>query len=145
MPYANTALAAKKIKEDGDATQAAIASRLTSQLYGLEILQEGIQNNRTNETRFIIVTGKKQYLKGSGKITVCLELEHKSGSLYHILSHFIYNNLNMTSIESRPIQGKQWEYQFFIDFDGNLNDPAVMNALRGIRDEALDFRILGNY
>ena len=51
----------------------------------------------------------------------------------------------MTSIESRPIQGKQWEYQFFIDFDGNLNDPAVMNALRGIRDEALDFRILGNY
>ena len=145
VPYANTALAAKKIKEDGDVSQAAIAGRLTSQLYGLEILQEGIQNNRTNETRFIIVTGKKQYLKGSGKITVCLELEHKSGSLYHILSHFIYNNLNMTSIESRPIQGKQWEYQFFIDFDGNLNDPAVMNALRGIRDEALDFRILGNY
>lgn len=145
VPYANTALAAKKIKEDGDVTQAAIAGRLTSQLYGLEILQEGIQNNRTNETRFIIVTGKKQYLKGAGKITVCLELEHKSGSLYHILSHFIYNNLNMTSIESRPIQGKQWEYQFFIDFDGNLNDPAVMNALRGIRDEALDFRILGNY
>ena len=59
--------------------------------------------------------------------------------------NIIYNNLNMTSIESRPIQGKQWEYQFFIDFDGNLNDPAVMNALRGIRDEALDFRILGNY
>ena len=70
---------------------------------------------------------------------------HMSGSLYNILSHFIYNNLNMTKIESRPIQGRNWEYRFFVDFEGNLGDSAVKNALRGIREEANELRILGNY
>ena len=62
-----------------------------------------------------------------------------------MLSHMIYNGLNMTKIESRPIPGKTWEYRFFVDFEGNLNDSAVKNALRGIREEALNMKILGNY
>ena len=62
-----------------------------------------------------------------------------------MLSHFIYNNLNMTKIESRPIPGRNWEYRFFIDFEGNLGDSAVKNALRGIREEAINMKILGNY
>lgn len=70
---------------------------------------------------------------------------HESGSLYHILSHFIYNNLNMTKIESRPIPDRNWEYRFFIDFEGNLADSAVKNALRGLREEARSMKILGNY
>ena len=70
---------------------------------------------------------------------------HGSGSLYNILSHFIYNDLNMTKIESRPVEGKQWEYRFFVDFDGNLEDAAVKNAIRGLREEARNLRILGNY
>ena len=69
----------------------------------------------------------------------------ESGSLYHMLSHFIYNNLNMCRIESRPIADRNWEYHFFVDFEGNLNDSAVKNALRGIREEALNLKILGNY
>jgi chorismate mutase/prephenate dehydratase len=141
----NTAMAAKKVKEDGDSTQAAIASSMTSKLYGLEILSEGIQNNSTNETRFIIVSRKNEYIAGAAKISICVQLKHESGSLYHALSHFIYNGLNMTSIESRPLQGKNWEYQFFIDFDGNLEDPAVQNALRGLKEETLDLKIFGNY
>ena len=56
--------------------------------------------------------------------------------LYHMMSHFIYNNLNMTKIESRPIEDRNWEYRFFIDFEGNLSDSAVRNALRGLREEA---------
>lgn len=68
-----------------------------------------------------------------------------SRSLYHILSHFIYNDLNMTKIESRPIEGRTWEYRFFVDFEGNLNDAAVKNAIRGIREEARNLKILGNY
>ena len=79
------------------------------------------------------------------KISICLELPHESGSLYHLLSHFAYNDLNMTKIESRPMEGKSWEYRFFIDFEGNLADPAVKNAIRGLREESRNLRILGNY
>ena len=145
IPEKNTAMAAKKVKEDADPSQAAIASSLTAELYGLHLLAEGVQNNSMNETRFIIVSRKNEYVSGAGKISICVQLKHESGALYHALSHFIYNGLNMTSIESRPIQGRNWEYQFFIDFDGNLKDAAVQNALRGLKEETLDLKIFGNY
>ena len=145
IPAKNTAMAAKKVEEDGDPSQAAIASSMTAELYGLDMLAEGVQNNSMNETRFIIVSSKNEYVSGAGKISICVQLKHESGALYHALSHFIYNGLNMTSIESRPIQGRNWEYQFFIDFDGNLKDAAVQNALRGLKEETLDLKIFGNY
>ena len=87
----------------------------------------------------------KIFLENAGKVSLCFEIPHESGSLYHILSHFIYNNLNMTKIESRPIQERSFEYRFFIDFDGNLKDSAVKNALRGLREETMNMKILGNY
>ena len=92
-----------------------------------------------------MVTNQKVFLRGAGKISLCLEIPHEAGALYHIMSHFIYNNLNMTKIESRPIEDKDWEYRFFIDFDGNLEDSAVKNALRGLREEAKMMKVLGNY
>ncbi len=141
----NNAFAAKKVAEDGDKTQAAIASSLAAKIYGLDIIQEGINQADSNSTRFIIVANQKVFLKGSKKISLCLEIPHEAGSLYHIMSHFIYNNLNMTKIESRPIEDKDWEYRFFIDFDGNLEDSAVKNALRGLREEAKMMKVLGNY
>ena len=104
-----------------------------------------MNQSATNSTRFIIITNQKIFLKEAKKISICFEVPNESGSLYHMLSHFIYNNLNMTKIESRPIEGRNWEYRFFIDFDGNLEDSAVKNALRGLRDEARNMRILGNY
>ena len=88
---------------------------------------------------------QKVYLKNASKISIRFELPHQSGSLYGILSHFIYNDLNMTKIESRPIKGKQWEYRFFVDFEGNMEDGAVKNAIRGLREEARNLKILGNY
>ena len=141
----NTAMAAKKIKDDGNRHQAAIASVLTADIYGLKILARDIQDNRNNCTRFIIVSKKKMYVKNAEKISVCFELPHESGTLYHMLSHFIYNNLNMNKIESRPVQGRNWEYRFFIDFEGNLEDGAVQNALRGLKEESVKLKILGNY
>ena len=141
----NTAMAAKKIKEDGQKSEAAIANRLTADIYGLKILQENIQNNPNNSTRFIIVSKEKIYVKDAGKISIYFELPNESGSLYHALSHFIYNNINMNRIESRPIPKRNWEYRFFIDFDGNLKDSAVQNALRGLKEETATMSILGNY
>ena len=145
ISMANNAFAAQKVAEEKDVTQAAIASSYAAQRYGLEILQEGVNQASNNSTRFIIVTNRKIFLRGAGRISLCLEISHESGSLYHLLSHFIYNNLNMTKIESRPIEERAWEYRFFIDFEGNLGDSAVRNALRGLRDEAKNLKILGNY
>lgn len=141
----NNAFAARKVAEEGDKTQAAIASELAGEIYGLEVLQKGVNHSGTNSTRFIIVTNQKIFKKDAGKVSICFEVPHESGSLYHMLSHFIYNNLNMTKIESRPIEDRNWEYRFFVDFEGNLADSAVKNALRGLRDEARNMKILGNY
>lgn len=141
----NNAFAAKKVAEDGDSTQAAIASEHAAKIYGLEVLKKGVNQSGSNSTRFIIVTNQKIFKKDAGKISICFELPHESGSLYHMLSHFIYNGLNMTKIESRPIEDRNWEYRFFIDFEGNLSDSAVKNALRGLREEARNMKILGNY
>ena len=141
----NNAFAARKVAEDKDKTQAAIASEYAASAYGLSVIEKGINDLKNNSTRFIIVTNQKIYKKDAKKVSICFEIAHESGSLYHILSHFIYNNLNMNKIESRPIEGRAWEYRFFIDFDGNLADSAVRNALRGLREEARNMKILGNY
>ena len=141
----NNAFAARKVADEKDKTQAAIASEYAAKLYGLEILKKGVNQSDTNSTRFIIVTNQKIFLKDAKKVSICFEVAHESGSLYHMLSHLIYNNLNMNRIESRPIENRNWEYRFFIDFDGNLSDSAVKNALRGLREEARNMKILGNY
>jgi chorismate mutase/prephenate dehydratase len=141
----NNAFAARKVADDGDVSKAAIASEYAGQIYNLKVLKKGVNQSDTNSTRFIIVTNQKIFRKDAGKVSICFEVAHESGSLYHMLSHFIYNNLNMTKIESRPIEGRNWEYRFFVDFEGNLADSSVKNALRGLRDEARNMKILGNY
>ena len=141
----NTAMAAQKVREDGMRHKAAIASRITAEIYGLDVLEEGIQDNKQNATRFIIVTGKHVFTRKANKISICFEGAHETGSLYHMLSHLIYNGINMDHIESRPLPERNWEYRFFVDFEGNLNDPAVQNALRGLSEETTRLQILGNY
>lgn len=141
----NTAGAAKKVREEGDPSQAAIASVHAGELYGLKVLARNICYNDKNVTRFIIVSKKPVYVRDARKVSICFELPHESGTLYNMLSHIIYNGLNMSRIESRPIPGKTWEYRFFVDFEGNLKDSAVKNALRGIEAEANRMRVLGNY
>ena len=90
-----------------------------------------------------ILAKKPVYENNSSRISVCFEAHHASGTLYNVLSHMIYNGLNMTKIESRPIPGKTWEYRFFVDFEGNLRDSAVKNALRGMEAETSYLKILG--
>lgn len=141
----NNAFAAQKIAQDKDNTQAAIAGEYAAQAYGLEILERGVNDLKDNSTRFIIVTNQKVFMEKASKISLCFEVNHESGALYHALSHLIYNGLNMTKIESRPLTGRNWEYRFFVDFEGNLEDSAVKNALRGLREETRNMKILGNY
>ncbi len=145
IAFANTAMAAKKIRDDGMKDQAAIAGKRAAALYGLEILKEGINYSDENATRFVILSAKKVYLEDAKKITICFSLPHKSGTLYGMLGHFIENDLNMTSIESSPRKDSSWEYNFFITFDGNLSEENTKKGLEAIKKDSLDYKLLGNY
>ena len=145
IAQANTAGSAKKVVEENRKSQAAIASVNAAKEYGLQVLQENINYNSKNTTRFIIIGKNRIYTEKASKVCVCFELSHSSGTLYNMLSHFIYNGLNMTKIESRPIKNKSWEYRFFVEFEGRLDEPGTLNAIRGIMEEANAFKLLGNY
>ncbi len=141
----STAGSARKVLEEQDITQAAIASRRAGEYLGLSLLQEAIHNEDHNTTRFIVISNQRIYSQTAERTSICFALPHQSGSLYHTLSHFIYNNINMTKIESRPITGKAFAYRFYVDIEGGLENPAVKNALHCIREEALEMKILGSY
>lgn len=141
----NTAASAKKVADEKDRSQAAIASAQAAESYGLEILKEGISDFAGNETRFLIVENRRCFVKTADKMCILFETPNEPGSLYAILSHIVYNGLNMSWIESRPILGSTREFRFFVEFDGNINDPAVIDAMRGIQEESRSVRLLGNY
>ncbi len=141
----NTAVAAKKVIDEQDIRQAAVASLTAGKLYGLDVLAVPINYNPDNTTRFIILTNRRIYRRDAGKICICFELPDKTGSLYHMLGYFNDNDVNMIMIESRPIPGKSWEYRFFVDLEGNLGDDNIKKALTGVHDNAENFWILGNY
>lgn len=141
----NTAAAAKKVMEEGDKTQVAVASRAAGELYGMKELEASISNEKGNTTRFIVLSKDAVYEKKASKVSVTFEIPHVSGSLYNILGNFIFNGVNMRMIESRPIPDKPFEYRFFVDIEGNLSEASVRNALTGIKAEASSMKILGNY
>lgn len=142
--FSSTSGAAKKVAEEGNMTQAAIASTRAAEQFGLEVLQESINYSDKNYTRFIVVSNQRVFLNNADKISLCFEIKHQAGSLYHLLGNFYYNNLNLTKIESRPIEDRNWEYRFFVDIEGNLNTPEVGNALASMDEFVSKFRILGN-
>lgn len=145
IPQSNTAIAASKVAKENNKRKAAIASAMTADIYGLKVLADHINTNAVNTTRFIIVTKHRIIRKDANKVLISFELAHEKGTLYETLSHIIYNDVNMTKIESRPIPGKNWHYRFFVEMDGRIDDFGVVNALRGINAEAINMKILGNY
>lgn len=141
----NTAAAAKFVAEQGDPGKAAIASRRCAALYGLDVLAEGINSNRENFTRFVVVSPVMELRQGREKISLLVTLSHQSGTLYRLLSVFAHGGLNLMKLESRPIPGRSWEYRFFVDFTGDLTAPGMEETLRDAAETAESFRVLGNY
>lgn len=141
----NTAGSAMKVMKENDKSHAAIASTMAAKIYGLKVLEENINRNNENTTRFVIVSRKRVFREDANKVLVSFETAHKTGSLYNILSHFIFNGINMTSIESRPIREKNWEYRFFVEAVGNILDEGMQNALIGIKNEASYLKVIGSY
>ncbi|WP_251861901.1 prephenate dehydratase [Clostridium sp. Marseille-Q2269] len=145
IPYYNTAISAEFIKNEDDISKAAISSKRASQIYGLEILKENINNNNNNNTRFIIIGRELIDTPNNNKISVAFSLEHKAGTLYNVLRYFSDNDLNMLKIESRPTGNKNWTYLFYIDFEGNNKSGKVNNALNLIKENSECFKIMGSY
>jgi chorismate mutase/prephenate dehydratase len=128
-----------------DPTSAAIASKLSADLYGLRILCEGIEDSPHNRTRFLIVGHTKPAPSGRDKTSILFSVPHKAGSLYKAMAVFEQEKINLTMIESRPTKQMPWEYNFFIDFQGHEKDEQIAKALDLLREHALFVRVLGSY
>lgn len=141
----NTASAAKFISECTE-PYAAVCSENCAKLYGLKILKRGISNAARNFTRFICITKDFVLSDDAKTISVTLGIPNVKGSLYRLLTKFFVNDMNLEKIESRPIaDGSCSNVRFFLDFEGNINDPKVKSLLVELADELDDLRFLGNY
>ncbi len=145
VSMSNTARSAKKVIDEGDYSQAAIASERAAKLYGLKIVEPIANNNSNNATRFIVLTKGAIVAEAANKIAIAFALPHESGALYRILGDIYNHKLNMTMVESRPIPGKQWEYYFYVEFIGSVSDDNVKEALKDIDEDSIGLRVLGNY
>lgn len=145
VPFFSTSKSAEKVKEEGDKTQGAIASRTAAKLYGLEVLAENIFYNPSNYTRFFIISKHQEQKENADKITLVMAVKHEPGALYHVLGYFFYGGMNMTHLESRPMKDHPFEYLFHIDVMGNLENPSNAQTLSGLKSMCTYFKILGNY
>ena len=141
----NTAMAAKTVSESDRKDLAAISSLHCAELYGLEVLEDGIQNSDNNYTRFICISKKLEIYPGANKISIMLTASHEPGGLYKIIARFASLGLNLTKIESRSIVGRDFEFMFHFDFEGSVLMPEVMGLLSSLKKENPDFVFLGNY
>lgn len=145
IPYFNTAKGAELVAEQKQNYMAAVAGKQAATRYGLEILAANINHNSNNYTRFFVIARSPLANKMADKITLVATLRHEPGALYHLLGDFEVFGLNLLNIESRPIEGKSWEYFFHIDVRGNLEDDKVQKALARVAQDAAEYKILGNY
>lgn len=145
IPQADTAGSANMVARSGDRTKAAICSKRSAELYGLEILAEAINSNANNTTRFVVISTRMELRPGRDKVSTCFRIPHQSGSLHEILTIFAVHGLNMVRLESRPVQGRSWEYMFFLEFSGEITAPGMDNVFRELTQSAEQFRVLGNF
>lgn len=144
VPFYDTAGSVKMIKEKKLMDSAAIASIGAASAYKMNILAKNIQSNKLNLTRFIVIA-KKNNAKGWNKTSIAFGSRHKAGSLFHALECFARNNVNLLYIESRPVHGKPWEYNFYIDCEGSIEDRKLNTAIKELRTDVTFVKVLGSY
>ncbi len=124
---------------------AAIASTLAAQLYKLNIVAAGIEDNIQNYTRFLVIGKKYGKRSGDDKTSILFSLKDRVGALHGMLAPFSANRINLTKVESRPSKKKAWDYIFFVDFAGHVDDANVKKALKGLEKECVMLEVLGSY
>ncbi len=141
----DTAGSGKYVAGTGDITKAAICSSRAAELYGLDILVQGVNYNGNNTTRFVVVSPKPELRPGADKISAVLSLPHEVGSLNEVLTIFAVHGLNLVKLESRPMPGHSWEYLFFVEFTGSLLAPGMDAAILELSQICSQLRVLGNF
>ena len=124
---------------------ASIAGISASELYGIDVIAENIQDIHGNSTRFLVIGHNYGESSGNDKTSLVLGVKHEAGSLYRILSIFKNKGINLSKIESRPNRNKAWEYYFFVDVDGHVNDSPLNKAIEELKKECITLTILGSY
>ncbi len=141
----STAEAVKILKKENDDI-AAIGTKTAAKIYDLEIIENDIEDNKDNKTRFVFIGNSIQPKTGNDKTSiVCFLKEDRPGSLYNILKEFACRNINLTRLESRPAKKDLGDYVFMIDLDGHLHDENIFEAIEVLRKSVYLVKILGSY
>jgi chorismate mutase/prephenate dehydratase len=145
--YLDTAMAARKVLEDADLSQAAVAGSYAAQLYGLEILKRDIANQSENFTRFVIASRESISVDSQipCKTSLLMTTSHNKGSLISCLKVLEDHGINMAKLESRPKPNEPWKYLFYLDIEANIDDPEIGTAISELRSKADSLRVLGCY
>ncbi len=141
----NTAVAAEKVAASDRTDVACISSRNCADLYDLGILDGNIQDNDSNYTRFICISKNLQVFAPAGKISIMMTLPHESGSLNRVLNKFSTLGLNLTKLESRPLPGTDFEFMFYFDFEGQIENSDTLALIAELDRGSEQFFFLGSY
>lgn len=144
-PCANTAMAAKMVAESGNRHAAAISSHPCAALYGLECVNDAIQDSDNNYTRFFCIAKDPVIYAGANRISLIIACDNKPGALYEILSKLAALNINMTKLESCPVSGRNFEFIFFLELEASVQEPGVLPMLQELERSCASFNFLGSY
>ncbi len=145
IPAYDTAGSVKQVKERGRKDEAAIASDRAAIEYDMKVLVDNIQSSNRNYTRFLVLEKRHDFVKEGDKTSLIFATKDLPGALHDCLSPFAERGVNMTKLESRPRRDRFWEYVFFVDIEGHVNDPEISNALSELVRKAAFVKILGSY
>ena len=145
IPTYDTAGSVKIVKELNSEQYACIASKAASTIHQMKIITENIANNPNNYTRFLVMSKKTSTQTDNDKTSIIFAIKHEPGSLYRILQIFHENHVNLTKIESRPTKENIWEYNFYVDFEGHVEEQKIKNMLDKIKEETEFTKVLGSY
>ncbi|MGM0453257.1 MAG: 3-deoxy-7-phosphoheptulonate synthase [Thermodesulfobacteriota bacterium] len=145
VTVSDTARAVGQIREKGDAAEAAIAGKDAAEIFGMTVMEEGIETNPRNFTRFVII-GKQGIESGARqKSSIIFSTGNQPGSLFEVLKIFAENGINLVKLESRPIHGKPWEYMFYVDLEADVDAPEFQPVFEQLSANADYLKVLGSY
>lgn len=147
VPEYDTAGSAKIVKERNKKEEAAIASELCAEIYGLGVIEKAIETNKNNATKFFVFVKKGKVPKDikKEKTSIAFKTKHYPGALINCLQRLSKNNINLTKLESRPLPENPWEYVFYVDFEGSIDDENVKLALSEMEASSTFVKVLGSY